>query len=148
MSRVSRLAILGAHIGDLGAHARDFRLLLATQIRDLGREPRVETRDLGREPRVEGGNLRPHLGEPGRELIGRDVIAALRGQTDRIRDGVGLGRRELGVGQRAGDGVRVEHAVPIIAEDTFTKAGARDRGPRKGGLWPRTPRPRPARLKV
>ena len=29
----------------------------------------------------------------------------------------GLGRRELGVGERTGDGVGVEHAPPIIAED-------------------------------
>ena len=38
------------------------------------------------------------------------MIALLGGLTDCVRDGVGLGRRELGVGERAGDGVRVEHA--------------------------------------
>lgn len=62
---------------------------------------------MGREPRVEGSDLGPHLSEAGRELIGRNVVAVLGGQTDRVRDGVGLGLRELGIGQRAGNGMSV-----------------------------------------
>ncbi|MCY4662666.1 MAG: hypothetical protein OXF93_23105 [Acidobacteria bacterium] len=74
------------------------------EVRNLG----TDAGDLRREPRVEGSDLRPHLGdlrsdlgEAGLELIGRDVIALLGGHTDGVRDGVGLGRRELGVSERA-----------------------------------------------
>ena len=57
------------------------------------------------------------------------MVAVLGGQTDRVRDGVGLGRRELGVGEGAGDGVRVEHAPPILSPKTPTPKGAdRDAG--------------------
>ena len=40
------------------------------------------------------GDFCPHLGEAGRELIERDMVAVVGGQTDRVRDGVRLGRRE------------------------------------------------------
>ena len=57
----------------------------------------------------------------------RDIplVAVLGSLPHRIRDGIGLGWRELGVGERTGDGVRVEHAPPIIAEDADTE-GASD----------------------
>ena len=88
----------GFEVRNLGPHAGNVRPLLGAQIGGLHRQPRVEA-----------GNFCPHLGEAGRKLIGRDVVAVLGGQTDRVRDGVRLGRRELGVGQRAGDSVRVKH---------------------------------------
>ena len=85
------------------------------------RNLRPHAGDWNREPRVEGRNLRPHLSEPGRELVGHDLVAVFRSLPYRIRDGIGLGRRELGVGQRAGDGVRVPACPPIIAEDAATE---------------------------
>ena len=50
---------------------------------------------------------------PGLELLGRDVVAVLGGLPDGVGDGVGLFRREVGVGQRAGDSVRVEHRFRV-----------------------------------
>ena len=85
------------------------------------RNLRPHAGDWNREPRIEGRNLRPHLSKPGRELVGHDVVAVFRSLPYRIRDGIGLGRRELGVGQRAGDGVRVPACPPIIAEDAATE---------------------------
>ena len=79
-------------------------------------------RDLSRQLWPLPGHLSPRLGETGLELVGRDVVAMLGSLPHRIRDGVGLARRELGVGQCAGDGVRVEYA-PFIAEDADNGAG-------------------------
>ena len=41
------------------------------------------------------------------------MVTLLSGLSGCVRDGVGLGRRELGVREGAGDGVRVEHAHPL-----------------------------------
>ena len=65
-------------------------------------------------PRIEylrdfGALLGAHLGHAGLELVGRDVPALLDDQPESIREGVRLGGREVGGGQRPGDGVRVEH---------------------------------------
>ena len=56
-----------------------------------------------------GDDVGTQFGEAGLELLGRDVVTVLSGLPDGVSGGVGLCRREVGVGQRAGDGVRVEH---------------------------------------
>ena len=68
--------------------------------------------------------------------------------------GVGLGRRGLGVGEGAGDGVRVEHAALFIAEDADTQGADRDAGelepPERGappGVSPGRWRPRARRCR-
>ena len=48
------------------------------------------------------------FGQAGLELLGRDVVAVLGGLADGVSDGVGLGRRRIGVGQGARDRVPVE----------------------------------------
>lgn len=45
----------------------------------------------------------------GVQHIGRHVAALLRGLTNSGRNGISLGRCELGISQVTGDGVRVEH---------------------------------------
>ena len=109
---------------------------------DLSRKPRVDIGDLSRKPRVEVRNLGPHLGEAGLELVGRDVVTLLGGHSDRVRDGVCLGRREVGRGQRPGDSKCVEHranppTTPSEASPNARAAGAapapRWRGPAQGG---------------
>ena len=45
----------------------------------------------------------------GAQHVRRDMLTVLGGLPNGIRDGVGLFRRELGGGQRASDGVGVEH---------------------------------------
>ena len=79
-NRVSRFAISVRNPRDFGAHLRDFGALVGA-----------------------------HLGHADLELIGRDVIALLDDQPESVREGVRLGGREVGGGQRPGDGVRVEH---------------------------------------
>ena len=49
----------------------------------------------------------------GAEHVGRDMLAVLSGLPNGVRDGVGRFGRELGGGQCARDGVRVEHR-PIV----------------------------------
>ena len=63
------------------------------------------------------GHLGPQVSKVGLELVRGDLVAVLRSVPHRIREGIGQGRRELGVGQRAGNGVHVKHTPPIIAED-------------------------------
>ena len=48
---------------------------------------------------------------PALNLVGCDVIALLDDQPESVREGVRLGEREVGGGQRPGDGVRVDHQV-------------------------------------
>ena len=47
------------------------------------------------------------------EHVGRDVFAVLCGLANGIRDGVGLFRGELGLGQCTSDGVGVEHRAML-----------------------------------
>ena len=89
---------------------------------------------------AQAGDLRPEFGEPGLELIGRNVIAVVGGQTDRVRDSVRLGRRELSVSQRAGDGVSIEHTTIIARVAAMGNAVAGTRTPCRGrGTHRRTP---------
>ena len=121
MSRVSRLAISVPHAGNLDREPR-------VEIRDFGphlgnlsallRNLPGELGDLPRQLSPLPGHLSPQFREAGLELVGCDLVAVLGSLPHRIRDGIGLGRCELGVGERTGDGVGVEHAPPIIAEDT------------------------------
>ena len=90
------------------------------------REARSLTQELWPRRGHRNGRTARILVDARRELIGRDVIAALGGQTDRVRDGVGLGRRELGGGQRAGDSACAPYLSP---EDADTKRRAASRPP-------------------
>ena len=68
-------------------------------------------------------NVGAQFGETGLELLGRDVVAVLSGLPDGISDGVRLGRREVGIGQRAGDGVRVEHRLRLPRRGSKAREG-------------------------
>ncbi len=46
-----------------------------------------------------GALMGAHLGHADLELVGGDVIALLDGQPESVREGVGLGGREVGGGQ-------------------------------------------------
>ncbi|MCY4509053.1 MAG: hypothetical protein OXG35_19160, partial [Acidobacteria bacterium] len=59
---------------------------------DLGRQPRIEVRDFGAYLRDFG----VHLDHADLELVGRDVIALLDDQPERVREDVRLGGREVG----------------------------------------------------
>ena len=96
-----------------------------------------------------------HQHQRGRPAVGREVRAGSglgqrphhldvgghrgeqKGRRARKRVQAGLGRPELGDGERAREGVRVEHVLPIIAEDADTERGGRQRRP---GLSPGGPR--------
>ena len=68
------------------------------------------------------------FGEAGLELLGHDVVTVLGGLSDGVSDGVGLCRREVGGGQRARDGVRVEHRFRLPRTSGFLR-----------GVWRRAP---------
>lgn len=89
---------LGFDPADLGRQARVKVRNFGSHLSDLGRQARVKVRDLG-----------PHLGLAGLELVGGDVIALLGGQAEGIGEGVSLGGREVGSGQRPGNSMCVEH---------------------------------------
>ena len=63
-----------------------------------------------------GALLGAHLGHADLELVGRDVIALLDDQPESVREGVRLGGREVGGGQRPGDGVPGVEGKGIVGE--------------------------------
>ena len=75
-----------------------------------------------------------HLGHADLELVGGDVLALLDDQPESVREGVRLNGREVGSGQRPGDGVRVEHHPgrgPVVRLSLVrTPAAGRRRGRR------------------
>ena len=131
--RVSRFACRDSRV-----EIRDFRPHLRDLTGDLG--------NLTRQVNSLPGHLSAQFREAGLELVGCDLVALLGSLPHRIRDGIGLGRRELGVGERTRDGVRVEHVPPIIAEDADTEGAGDCDGPDPAG-WPparvSAPTPRP-----
>ena len=138
---------------------------------DLGRQPRIEVRNLGAYLRDFGA----HLGHADLELVGRDVIALLDDQPESVREGVRLGGREVGGGQRpvatacvssirsdspmvpvwascAGRSVSAEPPRQLDVEGVEGDVADHPRGARGSGTRPRTravrratPRIQPAR---
>ena len=72
------------------------------------------------------GEIGAERSDFGAEHVRRDVFAVLCGLANGIRDGVGLFRGELGLGQCARDGVGVEHRSMLTrAFPTRLPAGPR-----------------------
>ena len=79
-------------------------------------------------------------------LVGCDLVAVLGSLPHRIRDAIGLGRRELGVGERTGDG-----EVDISASSTSSPAEAGSRvgdGPGRRAVQARGEDLRPRRVEI
>ena len=87
---------------DFGPHLGDLSALLGNLPGELG--------DLPRQLSPLPGHLSPQLREAGLELVGCDLVAVLGSLPHRIVMASAWAGVKLGVGERTGDGVRVEHA--------------------------------------